>query len=87
MSKVMAILSNLALFTMPAHQIWSCHVTQEANFENFLCCPNSKFNIIKVTKILAEKLSTSEAIRLKPHGGNTPPSPPPPVPGILGKAV
>ena len=25
----------LAFFTIPAHQIWSCHVTQEANFETF----------------------------------------------------
>ena len=23
----------LAFFTMPAHQIWSCHVTQKANFK------------------------------------------------------
>ena len=52
MSKVMGILSNVGLF----HQIWSCHVTQEANFENFLFCPNSTFNIRKVTKFLVEKL-------------------------------
>ena len=26
----------LAFFTMPTHQIWSYHVTKEANFENFL---------------------------------------------------
>ena len=31
----------LAFFTMPAHPIWSCHVTQEANFEKFLFCPKS----------------------------------------------
>ena len=24
----------LAFFTIPAHQLWSYHVTQEANFEN-----------------------------------------------------
>ena len=60
---------TLAFFKMPAHQIWSCHVTQEANFENFLFCLNSTFNIRKVTKFLVEKLSTSEVIRQKPHGG------------------
>ena len=29
----------LALFTMPVHQICSCQVTQDANFEHFLCLP------------------------------------------------
>ena len=37
----------LAFFTMPAHQIWSCHVTQDADFEDALFCPNSIFNISK----------------------------------------
>ena len=66
----------LAFFTMPAHKIWSCHVTQEANFEKFLSCPDSTFNIRKVTRFLAEKLSTSEIINQKPHGGGdgNPPS-------------
>ena len=41
----------LAFFTMPGHQIWSCHVTQEENFENFLFCPNFTFNIGKSHKI------------------------------------
>ena len=26
----------LALFVVPAHQIWSCLMTQDAHFENFL---------------------------------------------------
>ena len=56
-------------FTMPALQIWPCHVTQEANFEK-----NYFFLILhlilgKVTKFLVEKLSTSEVISQKPHGG------------------
>ena len=64
----------LAFFMMPAHQIWSYHVTQEANFENVLFCHNSTFNIRKVTKFQVEKLSTSQVIDQKPHGGveNTP---------------
>ena len=41
----------LSFFMMPAHQIWSCHVTEEANFEKFLSCPNSTFNIRKIHKI------------------------------------
>ena len=35
----------LAFLTMPALQIWLCHVTQEANFEKKLLFPNSAFNI------------------------------------------
>ena len=47
----------LVLFTMPAQQIWSCHVIQDANFENlnFLFCPNSTFNIRKSRQISSEK--------------------------------
>ena len=33
MSKVMGILSNFSIFSMPTDQIWSCHVTQDVNFE------------------------------------------------------
>ena len=61
----------LAFFTMPTDQIWSYHVTQEANFKNFLFCPNSTFNIRKSHKISSrkvEKLSTSEIISQKLHG-------------------
>ena len=45
----------LALFIMPAHQIWSSHVTQEANFDKFLFCSNSAFNIKKSHKISGRK--------------------------------
>ena len=45
----------LAFSMMPAHQIWSCHVIHEANFENFLFCPNSTFNIGKIHKISSGK--------------------------------
>ena len=78
MSKVMGIFVKFWLFfMMPAHQIWSCHVIQEANFEIFLFFPNSTFNIRKVTKFLVEKLSTSEVISQKSHGrgGKHPPPP------------
>ena len=38
----------LAFFTMPALQIWSCHVSQEENFKKNLIFPNSAFNIEKI---------------------------------------
>ena len=41
----------LAFFAMPAHQIWSCHVIQDANFKIFLLFPNYTFNIRKRSKI------------------------------------
>ena len=45
----------LAFFTMPALQIWSCHVTQEANFEKILFFPNSAFNVGESCKISSRK--------------------------------
>ena len=56
MSKLWSYLSNFLFhITMLAHQIWSCHVTQEANFDNFLIFPSSTFNIGKSHKILGGK--------------------------------
>ena len=53
--KVWAFLVKFRLFTMPAHQIWSCHVAQDTNFKKFLFCPNSSFNIRKSHKISSGK--------------------------------
>ena len=64
----------LAIFTVPTHQIWSCHVSHVANFENFNFLPNSIFNVRKSV----ENLSTSEVISQKPHGVES--TPPPLVP-------
>ena len=36
---------------MPTHQIWPCHVTQLANFENVSFFSDSTFNIRKSHKI------------------------------------
>ena len=55
MSKVMGILSSFGIFMMPTRQIWSCHMTQEANLKKFLFCPNSRFNIRKSHKISSGK--------------------------------
>ena len=65
----------LAFFTMLANQIWSCHVTQDANFEIVLFCPNFTFNIRKSHKISSGNPSTSKVISQKSHRGveNTPP--------------
>ena len=65
----------LAFFKMPAPQIWPCHVTQEANFEKLYFFLILHLILGKVTKFLVEKLSTSEVISQKPHGGvqNIPP--------------
>ena len=58
---------------MLAHQIWSCHMAQDANFENSLLCSNFVFNIRKSHKFLVEKLTTSEVISRKPHRGRKTP--------------
>ena len=44
----------LAFFTMPALQIWPCHVTQEVNFKKKFF-PNSAFNMGKSCKISSGK--------------------------------
>ena len=67
MSEVMGIFVKfLAFFMMPAHQIWSCHVTQEANFENVLFCSNSTFNIRK-----SYKVSSKEALYFRSYQPKT----------------
>ena len=61
-------------FMMPAHQIWSYHVAQQANFEKFLFCPNSTFNIRK-----RHKMSSGKALYFRSYqpkaltGDGTPP--------------
>ena len=44
----------LVLLTIPAHQIWSCHVTQDANLENHLFVLILHLILGKVTKFLVE---------------------------------
>ena len=59
----------LAFFTMPARQIWSCHVTQEANFENLLLCPTSTFNIEKSHKTSSGKANYFRSYKAKASRG------------------
>ena len=59
---------------MPTLQIWPCHITQEANFEKMYFFLVLNLILDKAAKFLVEKLSTSEVISQKPHGGwKTPP--------------
>ena len=62
-------------FTMPTHQIWSYHVTQETNVENFCFVLILHLILGKVTKVLVEKLSTSEVISQNLTGGEKHPPP------------
>ena len=56
----------LALLAIPAHQIWSCHVTQ--NFENLLFFPYPIFNIRK-----GHKISTGKALYFRSYQQKTSP--------------
>ena len=76
MSKVVGIFVKFwRYFTMSTHKIWSYHVTQEANFEHFLFCRNSTFNIKK-----SHKISSGKALYFRNYqpetswGWKTPPS-------------
>ena len=62
---------------MTTHQIWSCHVTQVANSENFQLWSSSELTLGKVTKFLVQKLYTSDVISQKPQGGGKHPLPVP----------
>ena len=75
----------LAFFTMPALQIWPCHVTQEANFEKVLFFPNSAFNIGKSCKISSRKALYFRSYQPKTLRGveNTPPV----LLGLMGNVV
>ena len=61
----------MGIFTMPTHQIWSCHLTQEAISKNFYIFLILHLILGKVTKFIGEKLSSSEIISQKEN-------PPPP---------
>ena len=55
--KLRAFLLNFGSFYLifPVHQIWSCKVTQDSNFEKSLFGPNSAFNIRESHKISSRK--------------------------------
>ena len=79
MSKDMGIYVKFwHFFTMPALQIWPCHVTQEANFEKILPFPYSAFNIRK-----GYKISSRKAFYIRSYQPKTSRETPPP-PVLLG---
>ena len=69
----MSIFVKFWLFMMPAHQIWSCHMTQDTNFEKNLFCPNSTFNIRKSYKISSGKAVYDRSYQQKNLTGTPPP--------------
>ena len=82
MSKVIGTFCQiLAFLTMPAHQIWSCYLTQEANFKKFSLRPSSAFNIRKSHKISSRKALYFKSYQPKTSlggGGGENATPPPP---------
>ena len=72
----------LALLTIPAHQIWSCHMIQDAHFENLLFCSDSTFIIRKSHKISSGKALYFRSYQQKPQW-KTPLLPPPPPPSAF----
>ena len=66
--KLWAFCQILVPFTMPAHQIWSCQVTQDANFKIFYFFLILHSILGKVTKFPVENLSTSKVITKEAHG-------------------
>ena len=67
--KLWTFLSNFVFFTMPAHQMWSCHVTQDAEVEIFYFVLILYLILRKVKEFLVERLLTLDVISQKPHGG------------------
>ena len=85
--KLWAFLSNFGSFydarSWYDMVIWSCQVTQDANFEIFYFVLILHLISGEVTKFPVEKLSISEVISKKPHGGGKHPLPPPPPPSAF----
>ena len=80
MSKVIGVLSNFGIFLRCLLTKYECHVSQEANSEKFLSCPNSTFNIRKSHKISSRKaLSYFRSYQPK----TTCPPPPPVLFGLM----
>ena len=74
--KLWTFCQTLALLTMPAHQVWSYDVTQDANFQNVLFCPNSTLNIRKSHKISSGKALYFRSYQQKPQSAGSTPLPP-----------
>ena len=82
MSKVMGIYVKFWHFDDAHSPNMAMSRGQEANFEKNLFFLILHLILGKVTKHLVEKLSISEVISQKPHGGWKQPSPPPVLLGL-----
>ena len=67
----------LACFTMRTHEIWSCHVTQVATFENFKLWPNFALTCRKSHQISSRKVLYFRSYQPKTSGGGGGKYPPP----------
>ena len=66
MSKVMGHFCQIfAFFTRPTHQIWSCHATQNANFEIF------NFVLILHLVLGSHKISSGKVLHFKSYQPKT----------------
>ena len=70
MSNVMGIFVKFCLFFYDARlPNMAMSRDHDTNFENFLFCPNSTFNIRKGHKISSGKTLYFRSYQQKPHGG------------------
>ena len=69
------LLAFMSSFTMTTHQIWSCHVTLVANFENFCFSPNFILNFWKRYQIWKKLAQEQKGYRQKQNSGWKTPSP------------
>ena len=68
-------MSNFGIFYDARSSNMAMSRDSRSKFKKKLFFPNSAFNIRKSYKFLVEKLSTSEVISQKPHGGRKHPPP------------
>ena len=62
------------IIMMITHQIWSCHMTLTANFENFYSWPNSALNFSKSHQIWGKLAQEQKVTGKKQNSGwKTPP--------------
>ena len=76
MSKVIGIYVKFWHFYDARYPNMAMSSDPRSKFRKKFILPNSAFNIGKSCKIIVEKLSTSEVVSRKPHGGGKHPPPP-----------
>ena len=74
-------MSNFGIFYDARYPNMAMSRDPRSKFRKNFILPNSAFNIGKSCKIIVEKLSTSEVVSRKPHGGGKHP------PVLLGSKI